>query len=63
MTPWTQNYDPLGFWPASTLLASLPIVVLFYLLAFRRVGAAWSAAGGALTALLIAVLAFGMPVS
>lgn len=63
MTPWLQNYDPLGFWPASTLLASLPIVVLFYLLAFRRVGAAWSAAGGALTALLIAVLAFGMPVS
>jgi lactate permease len=63
VTPWLQNYDPLGFWPASTLLASLPIVVLFYLLAFRRVGAAWSAAGGALTALLIAVLAFGMPVS
>lgn len=61
MSPWHQNYDPLGFWPASTLLASLPIVVLFYLLAFRRVGAAWSAAGGALTALLIAVLAFGMP--
>jgi lactate permease len=63
VNPWLQNYDPLGFWPASTLLASLPIVVLFYLLAFRRVGAAWSAAGGALTALLIAVLAFGMPVA
>ena len=63
MTPWTQNYDPLGFWPASTLLASLPIVVLFYLLAFRRVGAAWAAAGGALAALVVAVLAFGMPVS
>ncbi|HSF16972.1 MAG TPA: L-lactate permease [Vicinamibacteria bacterium] len=61
MTPWPQNYDPLGFWPASTLLASLPIVVLFYLLAFRRVGAARSAAGGAATALLIAVFAFGMP--
>ena len=63
MTPWHQNYDPLGFWPASTLLASLPIVVLFYLLAFRRVGAAWAAAGGAVAALAIAVLAFGMPVS
>jgi lactate permease len=61
VTPWQQNYDPLGFWPASTLLASLPIVVLFYLLAFRRVGAAWSAAGGAVAALAIAVLAFGMP--
>ncbi len=61
MTPWNQNYDPVGFWPISTLLASLPIVVLFYLLAFRRVGAAWSAAGGALAALLIAVLVFGMP--
>ena len=63
MTPWHQNYDPLGFWPASTLLASVPIVVLFYLLAFRRVGAAWAAAGGALAALLIAILAVGMPVS
>ena len=63
MTPWTQNYDPLGFWPASTLLASLPIVVLFYLLAFRRVGAAWAAAGGAFAALVVAVLAFGMPPS
>ncbi len=61
MTPWNQNYDPVGFWPISTLLASLPIVVLFYLLAFRRVGAAWAAAGGALAALLIAVLVFGMP--
>ncbi len=61
MTPWNQNYDPIGFWPASTVLASLPIVVLFYLLAFRRVGAAWSAAGGALAALLIAVVIFGMP--
>jgi lactate permease len=61
VNPWQQNYDPLGFWPASTLVASLPIVVLFYLLAFRRVGAAWSAAGGALTALAVAVLAFGMP--
>ncbi|MGH9333232.1 MAG: L-lactate permease [Vicinamibacteria bacterium] len=63
MSPWNQSYDPLGFWPASTLVASLPIVVLFYLLAFRRVGAALSAAGGALAALLIAVLVFGMPVS
>jgi len=63
VTPWHQNYDPLGFWPASTLLASVPIVVLFYLLAFRRVGAAWAAAGGALAALLIAILAVGMPVS
>jgi lactate permease len=63
VTPWPQNYDPIGFWPISTLIASLPIVVLFYLLAFRRVGAAWSAAGGALTALLIAVVVFGMPAS
>jgi lactate permease len=61
VTSWNQNYDPVGFWPLSTLLASLPIVVLFYLLAFRRVGAAWSAAGGALAALLIAVIVFGMP--
>jgi len=63
MTFWTQNYDPFGFWPASTLSATLPIVVLFYLLAFRRVGAAWAALAGAVTAVVTAVVVFGMPVA
>lgn len=35
--PWTQVYDPLGHWWLSTLMAALPIIVLFTLLAGLRV--------------------------
>ena len=34
---WTQVYDPLGHWWLSTLVAALPIIVLFTLLAGLRV--------------------------
>jgi lactate permease len=61
LTPWPQNYDPLGFWPASTAVAALPVVVLFYLLAVRRVSAAYAALGGAATAIAVAVVIVGMP--
>ncbi|PYS76391.1 MAG: hypothetical protein DMF66_14980, partial [Acidobacteria bacterium] len=30
---WTQVYDPFGHWWLSTLVAALPIIVLFGLLA------------------------------
>ncbi|HXW90324.1 MAG TPA: lactate permease LctP family transporter [Terriglobales bacterium] len=58
---WTQVYDPLGHWWLSTLVAGLPILVLFGLLAGLRVRPHWCAAAGALTAILVAVLVFGMP--
>jgi lactate permease len=61
LSPWLQNYDPLGFWPASTAVSALPVVVLFYLLAVRRVSAAYAALGGAATALAVAVIIVGMP--
>ncbi|AMV40562.1 L-lactate permease [Planctomyces sp. SH-PL62] len=58
---WTQNYDPIGSWPISTLLAALPILTLMGLLVSNRVPA-WTAAAAALaTALATAVLGFGMP--
>ena len=58
---WTQNYDPAHFWPVSTLLAALPVLVLLGLLASGR-AAAWQAAvGGLVTAVVMAVGAFGMP--
>ena len=60
---WTQVYDPFGHWWLSTLVAALPIVVLLTLLAGFRVKPHWSALVGAGTALLIAILAFRMPVS
>jgi len=58
---WTQVYDPLHNWILSTLVAALPIVVLFGLLAGLRVKPHWCAIAGAGTAVLVAVAVFGMP--
>src|SRR5216110_1823451 len=60
---WTQVYDPLHNWILSTLVAALPILVLFGLLAGLRVKPHWCAIGGAGTAVLLAVSVFGVPVS
>jgi lactate permease len=58
---WTQIYDPLGHWWLSTLVAGLPIVVLFGLLAGLKVKPHWCAIGGAGTAVLVAIIFFKMP--
>jgi lactate permease len=58
---WTQVYDPLGHWWLSTLVAALPIIVLFTLLAGLRVKPHLCAIAGALTAVLVAILVFKMP--
>ena len=59
--PWSHVYDPLGWAPASTAVALLPLAVLLGFLA----GAGWpawrAAAAGLLTALVIAVAVVGMP--
>jgi lactate permease len=60
---WTQIYDPLGHWWLSTLVAGLPIIVLFGLLAGLKVKPHWCAAAGALTAIAVAVGVFRMPPS
>jgi lactate permease len=57
---WVQVYDPFGSVFLSTLVAALPIVLLLGLLA-TGVSAPTSAAIGLLTALLCAVVGFGMP--
>jgi lactate permease len=58
---WIQDYDPTGWWPASTLLAALPILTLMGLLISGK-AAAWKAAWAALlVACVAAVLGFGMP--
>jgi lactate permease len=59
---WAQSYDPFGHWWLSTLVAALPILVLFVLLAGLRVKPHWCAIAGALTAIVVAVLLFRMPV-
>ena len=58
---WTQVYDPLGHWWLSTLVAALPIIVLFGLLAGLKLKPHWCAAAGALTAIAVAVGVFRMP--
>jgi lactate permease len=58
---WQQVYDPLGspFW--STLIAAIPVVVLLGTLAFFRMAAHWAAILGLISALLVAIVVFGMP--
>ena len=63
MPTWTQIYDPFGHWWLSALVAALPIVVLFTMMAGLRVKPHWAALSGAATAVLVACLAFHMPVS
>jgi lactate permease len=60
---WTQVYDPFGRWWLSTLVATLPIFVLFGLLVGLKIRPHWCAIFGALTATLVAVVFFGMPLA
>src|SRR5207244_10900649 len=60
---WTQVYDPLGHWWLSTLVAALPILVLFGLLGGLKIKPHWCASAGALTAILVAVAFFRMPLT
>jgi lactate permease len=60
---WTQIYDPLGHWWLSTLVAALPIIVLFSLLAGLKVKPHWCAIAGAGTAVVVAIIFFKMPPS
>src|ERR1051325_5691550 len=63
MQPWTQVYFPFGehMWWLSALVAALPIIVLFTLMAGFRVKPHWSALAGAITAILVAHFVFTMP--
>ena len=60
--PWAQGYDPFGHWWLSAIFATFPIVVLLGTLAVFHMKAHYSAILGLVTALLIAVGIFHMPV-
>ncbi|MBS1787716.1 MAG: L-lactate permease [Acidobacteria bacterium] len=60
---WTQVYDPLHWWPLSTLVAAIPILVLFYLLAVRGLAPQWAAMICAGLAIVLASAVFTMPVA
>ena len=70
MQSWTQVYfpfatasDPQHMWWLSALIAALPIIVLFTLMAGFRVKPHWSALAGAITAVLVAHFVFTMPMN
>ncbi len=60
---WTQVYNPLGNLLLSTLVASVPIVVLLGLLAFFHIRAHIAAIAGLAASMLVAILVYGMPLS
>jgi lactate permease len=60
---YQQVYDPVaGSLVLSTLVALIPIVVLFVLLAGIRMAAQWASLISLAVALVIAILVYGMPV-
>ena len=58
---WTQNYDPLGSWQLSTVLAALPVVTLFFVLVVVKRKVWESALAGFLMAVAIAMCVFDIP--
>ncbi len=59
---YQQVYEPVGNLAISTLIAVIPIVVLFVLLAGIRVASQWASLVTLAVALVIAVVVYGMPV-
>ncbi|SEA33206.1 L-lactate permease [Variovorax sp. YR216] len=58
---WQQVYNPFGNMVLSTALAAIPVVVMLVCLGFLHMKAHIAAGLGLISALLIAVVAFGMP--
>ncbi len=58
---YVQDLNPLDNRVLSTVVAALPVIVLFYLLVGRRWLASWAGAAGAVVAILLAWLVYKMP--
>lgn len=58
---WSQIYDPFGSMVISTAVAAIPVVVLLGAIGVLEIKAHYAAALGLVTALLVAVLGYGMP--
>ncbi|QJW46097.1 lactate permease LctP family transporter [bacterium BFN5] len=59
---WTQIYDPLNSLALSALIAAIPMIVIFYLLAVRRAPGQVAGSCAMISAVLIAILVYKMPV-
>ncbi len=60
--PWQQVYNPLNSTFLTTLAAIAPVVILLGCLAIFHVKAHYAALLGLVSALLVAILIFGMPI-
>src|SRR3954467_5181316 len=60
---WSQVYDPFGNMIISALVAAIPVIVLLGAIGIFEMKAHWAAMLGLVTALLVAVVVSGMPVS
>src|SRR5271165_6675183 len=58
---WAQNYNPLHFWPLSTLVSALPVMTLFFVLLVLRARVWVAAMAGMGMAIALAWVIFGMP--
>ena len=58
---WQQSYNPFGSMVVSTALAALPVVVMLVGLGILHMKAHIAAGLGLLAALVVAILAYGMP--
>jgi lactate permease len=58
---WLQSYNPFGNIFFSALAAAVPLIILFYMLAVRRSKGHIAALFATGAAVLLAILAFGMP--
>ncbi|MEN2994922.1 MAG: lactate permease LctP family transporter [Thermodesulfovibrio sp.] len=61
--PWKINVDPLGSLALSALVAAVPIFYLFWALAYKRMKGHWAAISAVVLAILISIVAYGMPVN
>src|SRR5215510_3284069 len=58
---WTQTYAPMGSLALSALVAAIPVILLLGLLAFFHVRAHIAALIGLASAMLVAIVVYGMP--
>ncbi|MDI6714523.1 MAG: lactate permease LctP family transporter [Thermodesulfovibrio sp.] len=61
--PWKMDINPLGSLVLSALVAAVPILYLFWALAYKRMKGHWAAISAVLIAMLISIVAYGMPVN
>ncbi len=59
---WTQIYDPMNNLGLSALLAAIPIIVIFYMLAVKRAPGQIAGAMAVISAVLVAIFVYKMPV-